>query len=128
MAKRQANLICCGKASIDEVFNAMDNAGSKFMTVQGQRIKARSARYRLFKEKGTVCVCCGLKATYFRIERFPADKTFHLNLYAIDGVGHEVLFTKDHIIPRAHGGPDKLDNYQTMCMPCNARKGDNAEI
>jgi 5-methylcytosine-specific restriction endonuclease McrA len=123
MVKRQANMICGGKASIDEVFNAMDDAG-KYIHLQGQRIKARSARYRLFKEKGTVCVGCGLRATYFKLERFPVDKTYHLNLYAIDHLGDEVLFTKDHIIPKGAGGPDKLENYQTMCSPCNAHKAD----
>jgi hypothetical protein len=29
----------------------------------------------------------------------------------------------DHKIPRALGGSDDLVNLQTMCIPCNARKG-----
>jgi hypothetical protein len=29
----------------------------------------------------------------------------------------------DHIIPRSRGGPDTLDNYQTLCDVCNIGKG-----
>jgi len=122
--KRQENMICAGKATIEEVFEAMDNAGGKFIKLQGHRIKSESQRYKLFKQKGTTCVCCGLEAAYFKLERFPNDKTFHLNLYAIDVDGDEVLFTKDHIIPKGHGGGNTLENYQTMCSPCNTDKGD----
>jgi 5-methylcytosine-specific restriction endonuclease McrA len=37
----------------------------------------------------------------------------------------------DHIVPRAHGGGDQLDNLQTLCAPCSGRKdgprvGENA--
>ena len=32
--------------------------------------------------------------------------------------------TKDHIIPRAAGGADSLNNYQPMCERCNEKKAD----
>lgn len=126
MCKRQANMICGGKVDINEVFEAMDNA-DKYIKLCGQRIKALSARYQLFKTKGTTCIDCGLEASYFKLERFPCDGGFHLNLYGIDHLGDEVLFTKDHIIPKAKGGPNNLNNYQTMCSPCNAHKADKSE-
>ena len=47
----------------------------------------------------------------------------YFNLYAIDN-GHEVLMTKDHIIPIAQGGSDDYENYQTMCAICNNIKAD----
>lgn len=33
-------------------------------------------------------------------------------------------FALDHIIPRAHGGPDTDDNLQLLCAHCNSVKGD----
>lgn len=33
-----------------------------------------------------------------------------------------VLFTVDHIVPRAHGGGDELDNLSLACGNCNAYK------
>ena len=31
--------------------------------------------------------------------------------------------TVDHIIPRAHGGPDDDDSLQLLCGACNSTKG-----
>lgn len=31
--------------------------------------------------------------------------------------------TGDHIIPRALGGPDTLDNMRAACLACNSRRG-----
>lgn len=123
--KRQANLVDGGKVPIEEVFKAMEEAGPKFMTVNGHTVKAKSARYVLFKTKGTTCVDCSLEASYFRLEKFPNDMSYHLNLYGIDHQGAEVLFTKDHIIAKANGGKNTLKNYQTMCSPCNHQKADS---
>ena len=39
--------------------------------------------------------------------------------------GQEVLFTKDHIVPKSKGGGNQMHNYQTMCTTCNIEKGSN---
>ena len=31
--------------------------------------------------------------------------------------------TADHVIPEFHGGPTTMENLQTLCMPCNRKKG-----
>jgi len=123
MCKRQANMICGGKATIQEVFDAIDDGG-RFIRLHGKRIKAKSSRYKLFRTKGTACVGCGLEAGYFKLERFTVDEVYHLNLYGVDHLGDEVLFTKDHIIPKSVGGRNHISNYQTMCSPCNTHKAD----
>ena len=93
-----------------------------FMTIEGQKVKLTSQRYAVFK-KSHVCCSCGIVGCFLAVERNRGDKNYHFNLYAFDGQGDEVLITKDHIIAKANGGKNTLDNYQTMCMPCNTIKG-----
>ena len=89
----------------------------------GDMIKMSSDRYKCFSLHGIKCCKCGIEGKYFVKERHEQDKSFHLNLYAIDEVGDEVLMTKDHIIPVSKGGKDEISNYQTMCKLCNTEKG-----
>lgn len=88
----------------------------------GDLIFMNSERYHVFNEKGIICVCCGLEAKYFAKERNGNNMRYHFNLYGIDENGKEILFTKDHIIPKSKGGPGCLVNYQTMCLKCNGEK------
>ncbi|MBQ2883822.1 MAG: HNH endonuclease [Alphaproteobacteria bacterium] len=95
--------------------------------LDGDIIKGNSQRYQTFFTKGTKCVCCGIEGKYFAKEKVSSDKSYHLNLYAIDENGKEVLMTKDHILPKSKGGQDHVDNYQPMCVRCNKAKGNNIE-
>lgn len=35
--------------------------------------------------------------------------------------------TADHVVPEFHGGPNTMENLQTLCMPCNRKKGLNLD-
>lgn len=98
----------------------------------GQTVGISSLRLRTFASHGTTCVHCGLEGAHFAIERNLADEKnnapYHLNLYGINEKGEEVLFTHDHILARALGGKDVIDNTQTMCCFCNWTKGDDERI
>ena len=89
----------------------------------GYRVRLQSPRLELLRIKGTVCVNCGLEGVFFRLETANANMTPHLNLYGVNSDGKPILFTKDHIIPKSKGGANELENYQTMCSPCNEKKG-----
>ena len=58
-------------------------------------------RFEVFKRDGFKCQYCG---------RTPPD----------------VVLEVDHIIPKAEGGEDSIDNYITACFDCNRGKGKNS--
>lgn len=95
----------------------------------GEMIKMWSLRYQVFKKDRCTCKKCGMKGTFFWMERnkYNEGKCYHFNLYGIDSEGKEVLFTKDHIIPVSKGGRNDLSNLQTMCQKCNEEKGNKVE-
>jgi len=127
----------------------------KLKLFNGYRVSLGSHRYKNFCLNGVVCKTCGLSGTFFALERLVNKNyynryikdpekylkteirldaktsknynngSYHFNLYAIDKNGDEVLMTKDHVIPRSKGGPDKVENYQTLCTKCNSKKGNN---
>jgi 5-methylcytosine-specific restriction endonuclease McrA len=67
------------------------------------------------------CTKCGLRGTLWTLE-YDNNYPKHFNLYAQTKKG-EILMTIDHIIPKSKGGPHQLDNLQTLCFPCNLKKG-----
>lgn len=89
---------------------------------EGVLVNMASDRMRCFLHSGTVCICCGLKARYFALERSAGVGEYRLNLYGLKD-GKEVMFTKDHIVPKCKGGSSSIENYQTMCEHCNGAKG-----
>jgi 5-methylcytosine-specific restriction endonuclease McrA len=126
----QKSMIRVGVVPVDEVLphvvfeakNPRDD--SHRMTFCGESVCMSSLRLQCFARSGLSCCVCGIRGVYFGVERLPADKRCHLNLYARNLAGEEVLLTKDHILPRSKGGRDILSNLQTMCMFCNVAKGD----
>jgi hypothetical protein len=92
--------------------------------VKDQLVRVTSLRLRTFARKGIKCACCGLEGKYFAIERSPnSTGPYHLNLWALDKKGREIIMTHDHIVARALGGGNTLSECQTMCGPCNWKKG-----
>ena len=89
-------------------------------TIDGYNVAVKGVRLTTFATKGTKCICCDTEASFFRVEDNHSGA--HLNLYGIKG-GYEVLFTRDHIVPHSHGGPNKVDNMNTMCLHCNNKRG-----
>lgn len=117
-------MIRYGTYPIREIFGLMEQrryAEEYFTPAPAPRLS--SSRLILFKEKGIRCVTCDLEATHFVLEAVGKERP-HLNLYALCEQGREILFTKDHIHPKARGGRDEMGNYQPMCEPCNGRKAD----
>lgn len=113
---------------ISEVENAIKdvmfckNKRDSYVNIRGDIIKGNSQRFQTFFTKGLKCSCCGIEGKYFAKEKDPNAARYHLNLYAVNEVGEEVLMTKDHIIPWSKGGKDDVSNYQTMCEKCNKIK------
>lgn len=92
-----------------------------------QRISTASGSALFLAQKENLqCVCCGLKAN-----KWIAKNVRHqypvLDLYGTDEEGNEILFTRDHIIPKVFGGNEHLDNLRVMCSQCNGVRSCNLE-
>ena len=112
------------KYAINDVLDKLvPYSGEKqYVEFDGDLIKMESQRYRLFKRDGVTCINCNNSGQYFIKEKHKHDTIYHFNLYGIID-GNEVLFTKDHIIPKSKGGKNHMSNYQVMCYMCNHEKG-----
>ena len=117
-----------GICSVEEIFPLIEEHYGKNLPrplIHGYPVGVSSLRMKTFQQMGLSCKRCGLEASFFAVEDF--HKTViprpHLNLYGVNSRGEEVLFTHDHILARGLGGKDTIDNVQTMCSPCNNKKG-----
>lgn len=68
-------------------------------------------------------------ATRTSTHRRPIPDHLRDSIYARDGYrclicGNTRNLQLDHIIPWSFGGTDQQTNLETLCGPCNARKGD----
>lgn len=113
--------------SIDEVLSLVPEwdgmPKTRRIDFDGDMLYIDSRRYFVFRKDNCTCVNCGIRGSFFAKEKHPNDRSYHLNLYAIAEDGREILMTKDHHIPRSKGGSNDLSNLDTMCSPCNGRKG-----
>lgn len=50
-------------------------------------------------------------------------RVFERDAYRCVKCGSHLDLCVDHIIPESKGGPSTMENYQTLCRPCNTAKG-----
>lgn len=121
------NRYCLLDVNIIDTLHNLKQIGVNDAKINGYNIIIDSDRYDNFYEHGLKCQCCGLEASYAAIEKQAKAKHYHINFYGISE-GKEIQLTRDHIYPKALGGFDILENYQTLCEKCNAKKKDKTEI
>ena len=115
--------------SIEEVYEVIKDdmfvkrANPNRVMFDGDEIKANSQRLQLFYTKGFKCVECGTEGKFFVKLKNKHDNRYHLELVGKTPDGTYILMTKDHITPKSKGGRNTLENYQTMCVVCNMKKG-----
>lgn len=121
-----------GTYAIDEILPLLrpelykNSKNNKYIRIDGVDVKIASQRYMVFK-KSTRCYKCGLEGRFFASEKDinGMGSRYHFNLYGINKFGHEILFTRDHIIPLSKGGSKSLANQETCCFTCNVVKADD---
>lgn len=107
-----------GSKKRDPVWHTIEFEGRLFTA------RLNSLRYLCFRKSGIACVCCGQQASHFLFQEDENNPGHgHFNLYGLLESKTPLLFTKDHIVPRALKGSNDLSNFQTMCKICNFRKG-----
>jgi 5-methylcytosine-specific restriction endonuclease McrA len=64
--------------------------------------------------------------TGYKKEPIPADirwAVWERDNYTCQHCGSRRNLTVDHVFPESKGGKMTMDNAQTLCKPCNSRKG-----
>lgn len=125
-----------------QTFSSFDEKIHTFRTPDGPfTCKINQSKTIKVVRDNPECVECGLRPTHLKVvrinrrynkygDKYPEEDKAKLSDYPADlqavavlEDGRHVLFTKDHIYPRAYGGSNKYTNLQTMCEPCNHSKG-----
>ena len=104
-------------------------------TIQGFKCSVYSLRLLTFLTYGIKCSVstCHLQGAFFAVERTKTKKPsnivrYHLNLWAVNEAGYEVLMTHDHTVSRGTGGADSIQNTTTMCDNHNSIKSKTENI
>jgi len=103
------------------IVDAMKRGERKYR-VMDKEVSIASNRMLTYT-KGVHCVHCGIEGTHFTLEANGSDN-WHFNLYTESGR----MMTSDHILAKAKGGSNSVNNRQPMCEKCNGLKGDYESI
>ena len=102
-------------------------AGEVRIRVRGGRSRVTGARSELLLS--SIVAVAGTRPGREAVRRVPPltnralfRRDGHLCLYCGDHVPVSQL-SRDHVLPRMHGGTDTWENVATACGPCNRRKG-----
>ena len=58
-----------------------------------------------------------------KIGRSLSKRVFERDAYRCVTCSDHIDLCCDHIVPESKGGPTTFENLQTMCRPCNSKKG-----
>ena len=110
-----------------EGFEILDQQRKGERLARGRQV-SRPSGWTLFsslRDSSIRCWACGCEAKAWIATSHRNDhvKPPVLNLYGFDFNGQPVLMTRDHIIPRAWGGSDDVENLRPACQPCNQARG-----
>ncbi|MFR3656757.1 MAG: hypothetical protein ACLTWK_00555 [Eisenbergiella sp.] len=99
------------EATKDVLYN-WNNKKSKIL-LDGDYVRGNSLRFRTFFEKGCNCTKCGIEGKFFAKERYKYNNggSYHLELYAVDPDGNEIIMTK--------GIKDADGNRVPLCQKCH---------
>lgn len=117
------------EVSFEDIFpHVTRNKGTrkKYIHINNIPVRVSDDKLSLFK-RNRKCVKCGLIGEKLLVQNDGISNKAHVQLYGIEN-DTLILMTIDHIIPRSVGGKRlSITNYQTMCIRCNQRKGNNLE-
>ena len=75
----------------------------------------------VFCQIGTACACCGDPGIHLALTANKNGEQQWIELYTADWT----VMTIDHILPKAQGGKNEIENYQPLCRWCNNIKSDH---
>jgi hypothetical protein len=84
-------------------------------------IYSEGHKLAVFYNKGTECICCGDAGVHLAVTTDKNGESRWIELYTSEWI----VLTVDHILPKAQGGLNEMDNYQPMCRWCNSIKSDH---
>lgn len=107
-----------------EDIRKLADSGTPFFGKGNNRIRLTLSSFHTKCIFNGACAGCGLVIVYGQAFQPQNNSRTRMYYFGIRN-GKSVCFTKDHILPKSHGGGDDADNIQLMCSDCNNLKSDS---